>query len=113
VVNLAVLYFLVEFTQSDRMLASFIAIELAILNNFVWNDLWTFGSVEKQKLSSRWYRLLSFNLISAGGVAINLGVFYILTGRFTIYYLVSQLIGILMAFGWNFLINRRLTWIQQ
>jgi dolichol-phosphate mannosyltransferase len=110
VVNLGLLYVLVQYLHSEDLLASFIATELAILNNFVWNDTWTFRSVENKELSSRWHRLIAFNVVSAGGVAINLGIFYALTRWFGIYYLLAQLVGILIAFSWNFLLNRRLTW---
>jgi dolichol-phosphate mannosyltransferase len=110
VVNLGILYLLVQYARSDDLLASFIATELSILNNFVWNDFWTFRSAENRELSSRWHRLVAFNLVSAGGVAINLGIFYALTRWFAIYYLLAQLVGILVAFAWNFLVNRRFTW---
>lgn len=113
VVNLGVLYLLVQYAGLNDLLASVIATELAILNNFVWNDLWTFRSVESRELPGRWQRLIAFNLVSAGGVVINFGIFYFLTRGFGIYYLLAQLIGILVAFAWNFLINRRLTWGRQ
>jgi dolichol-phosphate mannosyltransferase len=109
-VNLGILYFLVEFAYVDKILASLIAIELSVLNNFIWNDLWTFGSAKYRKVSSRWHRLVAFNVVSAGGVAINLGIFFILVNWFSVYYILSQFIGILIGFGWSFLINRRVTW---
>ena len=110
VVNLGVLYLLVQYLQTNDLLASGIAIELSILNNFIWNDLWTFHAVENRKYSNRWYRLAAFNVVSAGGVVINLGIFYLLTRWFAVYYLLAQFVGILIAFTWNFLINRNLTW---
>ena len=113
VVNLGILFSLVEFSHLDKILSSFIAIEFTILNNFIWNDLWTFDSVENRQVPNRWYRLVAFNLVSPGGVVINLGIFFILNSWFAVYYLVAQLAGILIAFAWNFLINRRLTWIRK
>ncbi len=110
IVNLGVLFLLVECTPTDKILASFIAIELSILNNFIWNDMWTFRSVENRKVSRWWHRLVSFNLVSVGGVVINLGLFYFMTSWFATYYMLSQLAGILAAFAWNFIINRRFTW---
>jgi len=110
VVNLGILYCLVQYFHTYDLLASGIAIELSILNNFIWNDLWTFHSMENRKYSNRWYRLAAFNVISAGGVAINLGIFYYLTRWFAVYYIYAQFVGILIAFTWNFVINRNLTW---
>ena len=113
VVNLGVLYLLVEYFILNKDLASPIAIEFSILNNFIWNDLWTFGSAEDQKVSSRWHRFVAFNIVSVGGAAINYGIFLVLTTWFAVYYLAAQLIGILIAFIWNFLINRRVTWTRK
>jgi dolichol-phosphate mannosyltransferase len=112
-VNLGILYLLVSFFSLDKDLASPIAIELSILNNFLWNDFWTFRSSENGKLSSRWHRLAAFNLVSVGGAAINYGIFLMLTRWFAIHYLAAQLVGILIAFSWNFLINRRITWTRK
>jgi dolichol-phosphate mannosyltransferase len=113
VVNLGILFLLVEFFTVNKDLASPIAIEFSILNNFIWNDLWTFGSVENQKVSSRWHRLVAFNIVSVGGAVINYAIFLVLTSWFAVYYLIAQLIGILIAFVWNFLINRRVTWTRR
>jgi dolichol-phosphate mannosyltransferase len=113
IVNLGILFLLVEFLFLNKDLASPIAIEFSILNNFIWNDLWTFGSVGDQKVSSRWHRLGTFNIVSVGGAVINYGIFLMLTSWFVVYYLVAQLIGILIAFVWNFLINRRVTWTRK
>jgi dolichol-phosphate mannosyltransferase len=112
VVNLGILYFLVQYIHSNDLIASFIATELAILNNFLWNDLWTFRAMEHRELS-RWRRLVAFNIVSAGGVLINLGIFYGLTRWFAVWYILAQLVGILVAFAWNFLVNRRITWIRK
>jgi dolichol-phosphate mannosyltransferase len=113
VVNLGILYLLVEFFSLNKDLASPVAIEFSIVNNFIWNDLWTFGSTEDRKVSSRWHRFIAFNIVSIGGAAINYGIFLMLTAWFAVYYLVAQLIGILIAFVWNFLINRRVTWTRK
>jgi dolichol-phosphate mannosyltransferase len=113
VVNLGILYFLVEFFSLNKDLASPVAIEFSILNNFILNDLWTFGSSVDPKVSGRWHRLLAFNIVSIGGAVINYGIFLGLTTWFAVYYLAAQLIGILIAFVWNFVVNRRLTWTRK
>jgi dolichol-phosphate mannosyltransferase len=112
VVNLGILFLLVEFFAQNKDLASIIAIEFSILNNFIWNDLWTFSSAEDQSLSGRLPRLVTFNIVSIGGAVINYGIFLILTAWFGVYYLAAQLVGILIAFIWNFLVNRRITWTK-
>jgi len=113
VVNLTILYLLVEYAYINKDLASPIAIEISILNNFVWNDLWTFRSDENRKYSSRWHRLAAFNVVSAGGAVINYGIFLLLTAGFGVFYLLAQFIGILLGFIWNFMVNRRFTWTRK
>jgi dolichol-phosphate mannosyltransferase len=110
VVNMAILYYLTEYVGLFYLVSSLFAIELSILNNFFWNDLWTFRSTREHRLSSRWHRLIAFHGVSAGGLVINLGILYFLTSVFGVYYLVSNFLGILVAFIWNFLLNRRVTW---
>jgi dolichol-phosphate mannosyltransferase len=112
-VNLGILYFLVEFFAIDKDLASPVAIEFSIVNNFIGNDLWTFGFARDRKVSSGWHRFVAFNLVSIGGAVINYGIFLILTAGFAVYYLAAQLVGILVAFIWNFLVNRRVTWTRK
>lgn len=112
VVNLGILFVLVEFFSLNKDLASPIAIEFSILNNFIWNDLWTFGSVENQRMSSRVHRFAAFNIVSIGGAVINYAIFLMLTTWFAVWYMAAQLIGILIAFIWNFLVNRRITWTR-
>lgn len=113
IVNLAILFLLVEYASVNKDLASPVAIEISILNNFIWNDLWTFRSEANRKISSRWHRLGAFNVVSAGGAVINYGVFLVLTAGFGMYYLAAQFVGILIGFVWNFLVNRRFTWTRK
>ena len=111
-VNMGFLWYLTEFVGFYYLVSSLFAIELSILNNFIWNDLWTFKSGVSHKLSSRWHRLISFHAVSAGGLVINLGILYLLTSVGGVYYLLSNIIGILVGFGWNFIMNRRVTWTR-
>jgi dolichol-phosphate mannosyltransferase len=109
-VNEGILIYLREFAGFSIPLASICAIELSILNNFFWNDRWTFKTEKGHSLSSRWHRLGAFQVISIGGAVINFGILTVLSLMLGIDYRISNLIGILVAFAWNFLINRNLTW---
>jgi dolichol-phosphate mannosyltransferase len=110
IVNMVVLYVLTSIIGIFYLISSLIAIELSILNNFLWNDRWTFCRDPDHYLSNTWERLGVYHLISAGGLLINVGILFILTEYFGIYYLISNLIGILIAFAWNFTVNRQITW---
>ncbi|MFA4825944.1 MAG: glycosyltransferase family 2 protein [Methanoregula sp.] len=114
IVNQGILIFLKEFAGFPLPVASLFAIEFAILNNFLWNDLWTFKSGgQPQKISSRWHRLISFQIVSAGGAVINFGILNVLAYMMGIDYRIANIIGILVGFVWNFLINRRMTWTRK
>jgi len=112
VVNMCVLWYLTEMAGFYYLVSSLFAIELSIINNFIWNDKWTFRSGISYNLSNWQHRLVSFHAVSAGGLVINLGILYLLTSIGGIYYLISNIIGILVGFGWNFIMNRRVTWTK-
>lgn len=110
IVNTGVLFILSEYFGIFYFISSLVAIELSIINNFIWNDFWTFGHEKDQKISVVTNRFLSYHIVSIGGMAINMGVLVFLTEVLGIYYLISNLLGIFVAFSWNFLVNRMTTW---
>lgn len=109
-VNMMILAGLKEYAGFPLIMASFIAIEISIFSNFLLNDRWTFEDITKTK---PWiYRFLSFNGVAIGGMIINIVVLMLLS-LFGIYYLVGNLIGIIISFFWNFSMGRRITWKRQ
>lgn len=104
VVNTAFLYFFYEMGHLPMVLASALAVEIAIANNFVWNHRWTFGQG-----TFSMPRFLRFNLVSAGGLAITTGMLYLLS-TVGLYYLAANLVGIALATAWNFVLSIRWTW---
>jgi len=103
----------VEFFGINEDLGGPVATECAIISNFIFNDIWTFRAYQNGKHSSRWRRLVAFNIVSAGGALINIGIYLFLINVFAVYYLLAQFIGILFGFVWNFTVNRRLTWARK
>jgi dolichol-phosphate mannosyltransferase len=116
-VNESVLIYLKEFIGFSIPVANLFSIELAILNNFLWNDLWTFKSEKEHKLSRRWFRLTSFHLVSAGGAVINFSIVNFFPVIFGLGekadYRILNILGILTGFIWNFMVNRRVTWTRK
>lgn len=109
-INMVFLYFLTEQLGIYYLVSSVIAIEVSIISNYCFNDVWTFEDVDNRH---SWLgRILRFHLVSVMGLLINFTTLFILTSVFGVYYLLANLIGIVLAFTWNFVINRRLTWIQ-
>jgi dolichol-phosphate mannosyltransferase len=111
-VNLGFLYLFTEYIGLYYLTASVIAIEISILTNFILNDFWTFKLKDEidSFTQNRFQRFFSFQCVSIIGLMINIGILYVLTDFFRIYYLISNLIGILIVFFWNYLINRHITW---
>jgi dolichol-phosphate mannosyltransferase len=85
--------------------ASVFAVEAAIVNNFLWNDRWTFSARDKTP-----YRFFRFNLVSLGGLVVNTVVLALLVAMTGIHYLIANLIAIAAAMAWNFAANSRWTW---
>jgi dolichol-phosphate mannosyltransferase len=110
-VNQGLLIFLKESAGFPLWIAGAVAIEVAVVNNFLWNDFWTFHSAGRQhKLSSRWHRLLAFELVSSGGSIINYTVLNLMVIFLSTDYQIANIIGILLGFIWNIIVNRRVTW---
>ena len=107
-VNTFFLWFFTDVARVDYRISSPIAVELSILSNFLLNNHWTFrDSSNTSRLSSR---MLKFHLTAAGGFVINFTFLVGLTELAGLYYLLSNLVGILAAFAWNYSVNVRWTW---
>lgn len=91
-----------------------IAAEVAIVNNFIWNDLWTFRAVshQQQGWSARLKRFLKFNLICLSGLVLNVLVLNLvynwIFGQRWAY--LANLIAIGVVTLWNFWLNYKLSW---
>ena len=89
-------------------LAVVIGIEVSIITNFILNDTFTFAKRRAGK--SFLGRLLKFNLICLAGAGIQWGIFMLFTRLFGVYDLLSNFIGIVVAFLWNYFFSRNWTW---
>jgi dolichol-phosphate mannosyltransferase len=88
-----------------------ISAEVAIVNNFTWNDRWTFAdkSASHSALSLPG-RFLRFNVSMIGGVIISLGVLYLLASFLGVNPLISNLVAIVCSTLWNFTASAKLVW---
>ncbi|MFH0847809.1 MAG: glycosyltransferase family 2 protein [Chloroflexota bacterium] len=110
VVNEGFLFLFREFAHLSLPLASALSIELSILSNYNLNDLITFRDRRKPGLGSFLSRALRFNLVSLAGAGINWVTLLFLTNVLGVHYLVANLIGILLATLWNYIVNSWWTW---
>jgi len=107
-VNLGSLYVLHEVIGAPAPLASAISIELSIISNFVWHDLWTFSG--QPLANSAVGRFLRFNAVSGSSLLIQFSIFLILTVVLDVHFLLAQLAGIAAGGVWNYLLNVNWTW---
>ncbi len=90
--------------------SSAIAIEITIILQFLMNDRWTFKEQKTTHVEQFMKRILKSNLWRSGGLAVNIGILYFLTEYMNVYYLLSNIVGIICAFLLNYLFESRLTW---
>lgn len=109
VVNEGLLYLLTSNVGLFYLVSSVAAVQAAILNNFIWNHLWTFRD-RRTINESVWHRLGKFELVSIAGKLTNVLVLYLVVTFSGIQYLIANLIGIVIAFLVNFLANNMWTW---
>lgn len=102
-------------TSMGLILAQAIGVELSIINNFIWNDSFTFREVRKEmsgrKNQVKLYRLLKYNLLSLGTFTLNLVTYALLLFELgNRWYILASLVAILVAFVFNYLGSSRWAW---
>lgn len=111
-----------------------IAIEAAIVNNFLWNDAWTFADVSKQQkgLSDRLKRLYKFNSVCLLGAVLQSvlikGMLLLpfvtrlpgVAQQFTqaswtenAHEYAAKIVAIALVTLWNFWLNLKLSWKEK
>jgi dolichol-phosphate mannosyltransferase len=85
---------------------------LAIANNFIWNERFTFPETRKALPGARAvaHRFGTFSFISLVGLALNVGVVEVLVGLLRTHWLLGVVAGISIAGAWNFFANANFTW---
>ena len=110
-VNMTVLALLTEAGMA-YLLAGVLAVETAIVTNFLLHEWWSFADHAHRHsgVIPRVLRFLKFNLFCAGGAGIALIILWLLTDYGGLPYLLSNFVGIIVATAWNYGMNANLTW---
>ncbi|MTJ07504.1 glycosyltransferase [Anabaena sp. UHCC 0204] len=92
--------------------STIVSAEIAILNNFLWNDLWTFGDISRKQIGNRqrFKRFLKFNMVCLAGIVIQTLVVNFLFNSLGMNQYLAKLIAIAVATIWNFWVNLKLSW---
>ncbi|MEQ8381355.1 MAG: glycosyltransferase [Coleofasciculus sp. A1-SPW-01] len=111
-VDMGIFYLLREQAGLGLTRSAILSAEVAILNNFLWNDLWTFGDISRHQRGwrQRLERFLKFNLVCLAGLILNVLLVNLLFNVFGINEYISKLIAIAAVTVWNFWINLKLSW---
>ena len=106
VVNISFLWLFTEIFGFYYIISSVFAISLAMINNFIWNDLWTWRGRGEPGKRAFFIRLLKFCLVaSLAGYGGNLGILWILTHYFHVHYMISNLFGMAVGTFINYFLN--------
>lgn len=86
--------------------------EVAVINNFLWNDLWTFRDVSRRQPTKRQRlkRFLKFNIVCLAGIILQMLLVSLLHDAFGVDVFVAKLVAIAIVTFWNFWINLKLSW---
>jgi len=93
-------------------LAKVCAAETALVSNFVWNNLWTFGDRHEAEENKRTVlrRFLTFNAICGIGIGLSVLLLNLLYRVAGLNLYLSNLIAIGIVTVWNFGMNARFNW---
>ena len=111
-VDLGGLYFLHTLLSLALIPSAILSTEVAIINNFLWNDIWTFGDVSaaKQLGTQGLQRFFKFNLICFFGLILNILIVNFLVYKFGMNEYMAKIVAIMCVTFWNFGINLRWNW---
>ena len=111
-VDMGIFYLLRETLGLALTRSAIISSEIAIINNFLWNDLWTFGDISRRQKGwgKRFKRLLKFNVICLSGLILNVLIVNLLFNIFGVNEYIAKLIAIATVTLWNFWFNLKLSW---
>lgn len=123
-VDLGVFWILRNIVGLGLTRSTIFSAEVAIVNNFLWNDLWTFGDIARRQPGKRQRlkRLIKFNVICLSGIvlqAILVNLFFAffqtieierVFGTWLQNDILAKLLAIAIVTFWNYWLNSRLSW---
>jgi putative flippase GtrA len=107
-VQLAALAIFRSWLKLDYLLATGLAVEIAVIHNFLWHERFTWADRQARRPVRSLVRLVKFNA-SNGAVSIvgNLVLMRLLAGELKVNYVASNLIAIALCSLVNFLLEDR------
>ncbi len=110
IVNMGLLWIFVEIFKIEKRLSGALSIEFSIINNFLWNNFWTWKNRRGIPFIQR---LIRYNMITILTSAIFNYALYIFLIHEGLNYLISQIVGIGFAILINFILFEKLVFVQE
>jgi dolichol-phosphate mannosyltransferase len=112
VVDMGVLYVLYDMLGLGLTRSAIFAAELAIINNFIWNDCWTFKDLagKQRGWRKRIKRLAKFNTICLMGLILKILLLNLFFNGLQLNAYLANLLAIALVTLWNFWFNLQLSW---
>jgi dolichol-phosphate mannosyltransferase len=112
-VDMGVLYLLADPSRLgwNITLSKICAAEIAMVNNFIWNELWTFRSINNSARRRDWIsRFIKFNLICSIGIGLAACLLHFFHQSLGVSLYLSNFLAIIMVTFWNFGMNTIFNW---
>ena len=109
IIGLPLLYTLTEFVGLYYIVSAIIAIICASTSNYFFNNLWTFRE-KRRKGRGHILGWLKYQVLSAGGDGMYLGLLFLLTSVFGVWYMLSSVISISTIFILKYLFANKVIW---
>ena len=109
-VQMAFLWFFVEFAGLNYLLAAAISIEITIVFQYVLNNRWTFASMKNVGRTDFLSGLLKTNLVRGSAIPIQLAILFALVTWGSVPYLYANAIAIVLTGIYRFVFDARWTW---
>ncbi len=113
-VDMGIIYLLADPSMLgwNLTLSKVIAAEIAIFNNFIWNDIWTFRGLARSGniWAERLARFGKFNLICVAGIGLSVLLLNVQVHWLKINVYLANFISIVSVSVWNFFMNLRFGW---
>lgn len=111
-VDMAAFFVLRHYLGIPIARSTILSAEVAVINNFLWNDVWTFGDIARSQRGKRkrLKRFLKFNLICLMGIIMQALIVSAMHDFFGMNEFVAKPLAIAIVTFWNFWVNLKLSW---
>ncbi|MFC1686328.1 GtrA family protein [Patescibacteria group bacterium] len=101
-IDFGILYILVEYSNTWYLLAATISFVVAVINNYIFNKIWTF----EDRDSSFVKQFAQFLVVSVVGLGLNILILYVLVEFAGMWYILAKVLATGVVLIWNFFANK-------